>query len=270
VARNREFTDMSQLEQEFELEMEDDDEREAADATDEEFEDLPVEGESPDDDEHELGDDPGESTDYAERLHELSLREYESESEIDGALGDVLTEMEHEFFLGKLRSGWNRFKKKGIGKLVNKAMKMAAGKIPAFQALSGITRLARGDLKGMIGSLAKAGIGAAIPGGGVALDALKGLGFGEGELADDNRPAWEGVVSVAREAYEHLANNITERADEPLEASRVASDAFRTALQKQRSGGAPQARRVGARGPAGQRKRRIRLRRGDILIVHCD
>jgi hypothetical protein len=266
MARNREFTGMSQLEQEFELEMADDGELEAAGITEEEFEDLPADGEVSEG--HQLA---SESGDYAERFYELSLREYESELEVDSAVNEILHEIEQEFFFKRLRSGWDRFKKKGIGKLVNKAVSMAAGKIPAFQALTGITQLARGDLNGMIGSLAKAGIGAALPGGAVALDALKNVGFGESELGDDSRPAWESVVSIAREAYEHLANNLTERADDPLEASRLATDAFRTALQKHRADGGAQIQRSDTTRPGSvRRKRRIRLNRGDILIVHCE
>ena len=266
MARNREFTDMSQLEREFELEMEDDDELEASGTDADELEALPEEGESVDD--SELDDSAQESSDYANRFHELSLREFESESEVDGAVHEILNEMEQEFFFGKLRRGWAKFKKKGIGRLVNKALKYASGKIPAIQALKGVTQLARGDLKGMVGSLAKAGLGAAIPGGAVALDAVKNLGF-ESEVADDNKPAWENIVDLTRDAYEHLANNITENADQPLEASRIATDAFKTALQNQQSGAVARPGRSGTRRP-GARKRRIRLQRGDVLIVHCD
>ena len=267
MARNRGFTDLSQLEREFELEMEEDAELETID---DEFETLPEESESLDD--SELDDDTRDSTDYANRFYELSQREFESESEVDGAVSEILNEMEQEFFFGKLRRGWDRFKKKGIGKLVNKAVKYAGSKIPAIQALKGVTQLARGDLKGLVGSLAKAGLGAAIPGGAVALDAVKHLGF-ESEVAEDNRPAWESIVDVTRDAYEHLANNITEHADQPLEASRLATDAFRTALQNQQAGGAARTGRQGTgtgTGRSGGRKRRIRLKRGDVLIVHCE
>ena len=118
---------MSQLEREFKLDMEGDEELEAIGSGEDEFEDLPLEGEGPDGD-HELDDTGQESSDYADRLHELSLREYESESEIDSALNEVLNDMEQEFFFGKLRRGWNRFKKKGLGKLLNKAVSMAAGR----------------------------------------------------------------------------------------------------------------------------------------------
>jgi hypothetical protein len=252
MARNRDYSGFSDLEQEFELEMEDDQDVREAESMDEEFE-------AP---EEELDDRSDESSDYAERLYELSLREYESESEADSAVNEVLNEIEQDFFFKKLRKGWSKFKKGALGKLVNKGLKLAGGQIPGLQALKGITSLARGDLKGMLGSLVKAGVSSAIPGGGVALDALKTLGFKETEQPEDNRDAWENVVDVAREAYDHLASNMTERADDPLEATRLATDAFKAGLRRQ-GGSARQGGRE-------RRRRRIRLRRGDVLVIECE
>ncbi len=254
MARNRDYAGFSDLEQEFELEMEDDQEAREPEAMDEELEAA----------DEELDDRASESSDYAERLFELSLREYESESEVDSAVNDVLNEIEQDFFFGRIKKGWNKFKKGALGKLVNKGLKLAAGHIPAFQALKGITSLARGDLKGLLGSLVKAGVSSAIPGGGIALDALKTIGFKEAETPDENREAWDNVVEVAREAYEHLASNMTERAADPVEATRLATDAFKAGLHRRGAGGA--ARTAGR----ARTRRRIRIRRGDVIVIECE
>jgi hypothetical protein len=245
---NADTSGLSQLEREFELELED-----AVDSRelDQEFESQDQEA-----DDAELEFERGGS-DYAERLSELAAREFETESEVDQALNEVLNDMEQEYFFGSLKKAFNKFKKGTIGKLVSKGLKMAAGHIPAFQALKGITSLARGDLKGMVGSLAKAGLGSVVPGGGAALGAL---GF-EAETSTD-REAWDNVVNVARESYEHLARNLNERVNEPLEASRLAADAFKAGLAKVGRAGSPSG---GAR-----RRHRIRVRRGDVLIIECE
>lgn len=269
MVRESGASDLSELEQEFELEMEDamgvsnelDEELDeeidaAADGAEKELESaFEFEG----------------GSDYGERLHELASREFESETEVDQALDEVLHEIEQEYFFGKLRRGWNKFRKSGIGKLVTKVVSKAAGHLPAFQALKGVTALARGDLSGMAKSLVKAGLGSVVPGGGAALSAMQSLGFGgDSELSEGDREAWNNVAEVAREAYEHLADNLTASVDQPLEASRLASDAFRAGLTKVTQ----RAARVGVVGPrssgVGRRKRRIRLRRGDILIVECE
>ena len=41
---------------------------------------------------------------------------------------------------------------------------------------------------------------------------------------------------MAREAYEHLADNVTMRVDEPREASQLAAGAFQEALARHRRG----------------------------------
>ena len=112
----------------------------------------------------------------------------------------------------------------------------------------------------------KTGIGSAIPGGGVALDALKNLGFKDTEAAEENREAWGNVVGVAQEAYEYLANNMTDRADDPLEATRLAADAFRAGLRKNGRG---RGRAYVAGYGFPRRRRRIRVRRGEVLIIEC-
>ncbi len=260
---------MSDLEREIELEMDD----ELADDSElEGMEDaLELDDEEFGADDAEFEVDDGVST-FARRLSELAQREYESEAELDGALSQVLGELEGELFfgMGKLV---NRIKKSPLGRAVGgklgSFLKRRLGNIPGLNALGGLkglTQLARGNLRGALGNLAKAALPsvmAAFPGGAVALPALKALGFEASVEPEENQEAWENFVEVAREAYVHLAENLTEQIDQPAEASRVAAAAFQQGLKAVQGAGG----QLGAgRRPTGQ-VRTIRLRRGDRLKI---
>ncbi len=259
---------MSDLEKEFELELEkgeeEIDERELEKGEEEidereleeEFENIEPELEKEGKEEEEPVEKELEEkiTDYGDRFYELSQREFESEVEVDDAVNRLLTEMERDFFFKGL---WRKIKKGGKW-LLKKGLKLAQG-LPVLKSVKMITQLARGDLKGLIGSLAKAGLGAAIsavPGGAVALPALKALGFEATEDPERNRAAWHNFSRFSYEAYNNLATNLNERADDPLEASRLATDAFRTALNKTR---------ISA--PRKKRYRVIHIRKGEHLII---
>ncbi len=249
---------MSELEREFELELEEELEEkefeeklEGEKELEEEFEELAELEEEPREElerEEEYGD-------YADRFYELSLREFEFESEVDDAVNELLAEMEQDFFFRRLARGIKRRAKK----LLRKGIKLAKG-LPVFQAVKGITQLARGDLKGLLGSLAKAGLGAAIsavPGGAAILPALRGLGFKETDIPEENREAWNNFVNLARDAFGHLVENLNENADDPVVASQLATGAFQAALKKSPI-------RTTA---TGRRRRIIRAKKGDIIVV---
>lgn len=251
----RDTADLSQLEREFELEMDDD----AAGELERAFESD--EGELDDSAPAFEVDQAGDAAEgFAERFYELSQGSYESELELDQEVNRLVADMEQEFFFKGLGSRLRRAGKN----LLKKGMKAAAGHIPALKALQSITQLTRGNLKGMLGSLAKAGLASAIPGGAVALPALSALGF-EVEEPEANREAWRNYGEVSREAFQYLAEHLHEQADAPAEASRLATAALQAGLAKgqarSRNGG--QRRRDGASGDT----RVIRLRRGQRLIV---
>lgn len=253
----RDTADLSQLEREFELEMDEDSSGE-----------LELEFEA---DEGELDEEAGSSayeTDeatetFAGRFYELSQGSYESEFELDEDVNRLVAEMEHEFFFKGLG---RRLRRAGKG-LLKKAVKAAAGSIPAVKALQSVTQLARGNLRGMLGSLAKAGLASAIPGGAVALPALKALGF-EAEEPEANREAWRNYGEVSREAFQYLAENLHEHADAPAEASRLATAALQAGLRKGQTRPRGRSFRRHAGPSAGTRV--IRLRRGDRLIITVD
>ena len=276
MAGNRDLADLSELEREFELEMEGDPDG----AQESEFEDT-LETEYADEFESELygeAESADASQSFAERFYELSQRGYESEFEMEGDVSQLVNEMEQEFFFGGLKK---RLRKAARG-LIRKGLKFAAGKIPALQALQGLTQLSRGNLKGMLGSLAKAGLASAIPGGAVALPALKAIGFEASEDPAANREAWRNYAEVAREAFEHLGDSLHENADQPMEASRLATTAFQTALRNVQSqvgslvpgGGLGSGRQVSGANvaygrPAPGRVPVIRLRRGEQVIIRA-
>ncbi|MGI6455248.1 MAG: hypothetical protein ACOX5R_06440 [bacterium] len=233
--------DMSELEREFEFEMEAESDDEFEGEFEEEFEfELDDEFEFEADDEFEGMEDQEYGNDYAERFYELSQRQFESESEVDTAINEVLDDMEREYFFGKALRGIKNIAKKvsknQVFKTAFNAAKSLASKHPAFKALQGVTQLARGNLRGMLGSLAKAGLGSMVPGGAAILPALQALGFKETELPEDNREAWNNYVMVAREAYETMANSITDQIDNPMIANQKATSAFQQALKKASSG----------------------------------
>ena len=107
-----------------------------------------------------------------------------------------------------------------------------------------------------------------MPGGPAALGVLQGLGFETAEDAGQNRFGWQNYTRMAREAYEHLADNVTMRVDQPREASQLATGAFQGALRKaQARAQAGRGRMRAGAGAAGGRVIRVRLKRGQKLVV---
>ena len=263
-------SDLSDLEREFELDMEDQspEESEAGDSVpngsatgdyelDEDFESFR-------DDSGETEDSTGqedsetqtdESDGYAERFYELSLREFESDNELQGAVRNILDDLEKEYFFGKIASLAKRAAKTGVGRLVKKGVALA-GKLPAFQGVKAITQMAREGLKGPLGAM----IMSAFPGGAAALPILQSLGIRlPGGLAE--RETFEDLAVISREAFEHLATNLTEKADQPAVAAQLAAQALQTAV----ANGAK--RRHSDRSGRSGKVKRVTLGPGEKLIV---
>jgi hypothetical protein len=166
---------------------------------------------------------------FAERFYELSSRTYRTETELDEAVNRILNDIERDCFF----KGLFKKTKKGGKLLLKKGLETFKG-FSAFQAASGITQLARGNLKGTLGTLAKVGLkGARV---GAALPTLEALGFETGkEGTTQKRRAWQNFTDVCKESFDYLATNLSENADDPLEANRLASEAFSAALKKVKS-----------------------------------
>lgn len=267
--RDLDQSSLSELESEYELEMDNTEFESGEDEFEDETGDDEYEStgdyESDDENEYEYEMSDSENSGYAERFYELSQMEFESESEMDGEVNGLLNEMEQDFFFKAAR----RFiKRRGPG-ILGKLGKFALSKLPAAHALKGLSQLARGNLKGSLLGLAKTAL-SSHPAFAAAMPALKALGFESSESPETNREAWDNYVEVAREAYESLAENLNENSADPMVANEVARNALRKAMTtvKARAGQMPglsAGRRIASRPP--RRKRVVYLRPGEYLVV---
>jgi hypothetical protein len=162
---------------------------------------------------------------FAEKFYELSSRTFKTKTELDAAVNGIVSEIERGYFfkglLKKTGKSGRALLKKGLGTFRG---------VSAFQAAEGITQLVRENLKGTLSILAKSGLN--VRAGAAALPVLGTLGFEPGET---NRDAWQNFTNVCKESFDYLAANLNENADDPVEASRLASEAFSVALKKVKS-----------------------------------
>lgn len=249
MAIKQDYAGMSDLERDIELEMDDEFElegdeesgvdQEGSDNQEFEFE-LEGDDETSDQESDDEGGDDSEfeieadarvrDQEYVEKFMEIASRTYESEFEVDQALNETLDGLAQERLFGGLKKlGKSLLKNKMLRGLAKKGLSIASGQFPALKAA---LSLAKGDLKGTLMNLGKQAITAAIPGSGAALGALNSLGFTQSESPEDNREAWENYVQMSGEAFEHLAANINPRADQPVEANRLATNAFQHAMKR--------------------------------------
>jgi hypothetical protein len=247
---------MSQLEREFELEMghsqsgysDDELERELETAidTDEESFDSEMEYEIDEqENEYEFDDDvegkfevyDSEPSSYAERLHELGQREFEYEFEMEAELDRVMDDMHREFFLGGLIKGAANLAKNKpmVRNLVGKGLKAAASFIPggglALDGLKMATGLVGDSLKARARSVAsKAVKGLNDEGATFSKDLAAKLGIKPGNTRDQNMAALNNLVAGLQRSFEFAADHIHEEVDDPIEAERLAGQAFEVGL----------------------------------------
>ena len=219
---------MTDLEKAFEGLMEDDVTEEEGDI-EEEFENLfDIVEEEP---EEELTDEEL-INDYDERLYELSKKQFESEYELDQELDRLLENIEQDFFWNPLKAVKKLVKKgiRGVKRLANHARKFSKKvfkKISPFKMfkkfLNPIKKLMKGNFKNLI----KAAMSGLIPGGAAVMPAISALGF-DAEVSDPevNRENWRKVKEICKESYDYLLENMDEDVDDPVEASRLANEAF--------------------------------------------
>lgn len=230
--------------------------------TDEEFEDDELETddelEAADDfetDALELGSDEEfpepDRRGFADRLYELSLRQNESELELDHELEALFREMEQEYFFRNL----GKRLRQGGKALIKTAARYAKNSTPLGNVMNAATSLATGNMRGLLKSAVK--LASQHPALAAAMPVLKTLGFDGAGTA--GKAPWQNIVNVAKHAYGDMARRLDKEALTPAGASRIANAAFHTALQRTaRSRGA--ARRQGG-------KKIVHLRPGDTLVV---
>jgi hypothetical protein len=270
------YSDLSQLEREFELEMEGSSEPDVSmefegpgdeseyrfelEQDDELADEFESEFEQADSD-YEYGD--PRSDEFVDRLLEIGGRQFESPYEADAAMNEVLGDIEREYFFGALKRGLRRLSKnKLLRSLARKGMTFGVNKF--FPGLQGALQLARGNVRGALLNFGKQALGTVVPGGGPLLDAVSSIGLGAaGGGGETERETWENYVNLSREAYEHLAENLTPTAHQPAEAMRLANNAVQHAIARAR-GRADGGRRAGGR-PRGGRVVRLRVSPGERI-----
>ena len=202
---------------------------------------------------------PG-TDEFVDRFLEISSRQFESPYEAEAAMSEVLDDIEREYFFGAIKRGLKKLgKNKLLRSLATKGMTLGVNKF--FPGLQGALQLARGNVKGALLNFGKQALGSVVPGGGAMLDAVKAIGLGSDSGVAQERETWENYVNLSREAYEHLAENLTPAAHQPGEAMRLANNAVQHAIATARARtSAPSGR---GRGPG--RVLRLRVAPGERI-----
>lgn len=229
------------------------------------------------DSEFEAPDYDAAGSDYGRRFFELSLREFESDSERDAEIDAVLDDMEREYFLG----GW--LKKAGS------ALAGGAGKLAGMGAKA-VGGLANQALKsGLLKPLAQTAL-SMVPGGSLALPALQSLGFlgGGGGGGGPPGPAanpfqsfggfadamqspfggpqspfggqqapWNNLAQLFQNSFGNLAAQMQGEVTDPVQAMKLATHAFQAARN---AGTATQP-------GGGGRQRVVHVRPGDVIVL---
>lgn len=265
--------EISDLEAQYELESDDDSELE--NSAEDEYEDDQEYEQEPE------GEIDADGQSYAERFAEIATREFESDEELEAGLRDILGEMEQQYFLGGIFKKGLGFAKNLAKKAASKGLKFAAGhlnKLPIAKILKGATGLLGKNLTDTLMRLAQS----AIPGGAIGIPALKALGIipgggdasSESEAAEDSE-TWERFAEFAREVYETAADQANESSLNPLAAMQQAKAAIETVARQNLGGVASMASTAlgkfapGRPGHSGHRRRVIRVRPGESIIVVC-
>ena len=231
-------------------------------------------------DDHELEDDEaddGEVDDelvepdvrgFGERLHELSLREGESELELELEVNSILREMEDEYFLKGLLK---KVVAPGAKALFRKGLAYAKKATPLGQVINAATSLSKGSMRGMLSSLANAGLSLVSkhPAFAAVMPALSALGFKPGQT--DSKAPWQNFAALAKDAYSTLAKNLTSDADQPAKAAEIAHRSFKSAVARATMRGT--ALRAGrdhrSSGRVEGKARVVTLKRGQRLVIRC-
>jgi hypothetical protein len=250
------MADISDLEAQYELESEDDSELDS-EADEEAYDDSEL------GDDHEADDELDQSQSYAERFHELTVREHESDEELETGLRDILGEMEQQYFLGG-------FLKKKLGKLAGAGARFAQRHLKKLP-IGGVLKAAQGMLgKSLTDQLMRAA-SSLVPGGAVALPMLQSLGVvpggasaSAGDAAAESE-TWERFSEFAREVYETAADQTSELSLDPLKAIQQANRVIQGVAQQNK--GAVQQTFNAVRRHGGRRV--VRVRPGESVLIVC-
>ncbi len=250
--------DMSELEREFELEMDNsndygtDHELGAIEAHDQEY------SEDYDENEYEFDEDYTDNEyesayefetnedfpmTYGERLFEIAQREFEAEYEMDEALSQVMEDMEREYFFKNknlrnlFRKGANLVNNNAMFKnLVDKGLSAAAGFIPGgTMALEAVKTIGKPMLQGLHNNwqgAIKTGASALAPeAAGMANRFARRLGINANLPVQHNQEVFERMAQGIQRSYEFAAQHFGDQVGDPLVASRLANRAFELGIK---------------------------------------
>lgn len=203
--------------------------------------------------------DSGLENQLAERFYEIIQEDFESESELDDRIDNLLIEPERQFLFGGLKKlvskaskGIKNLTKNKILRAVAKSgLNLAKSQFPGLDtALNVATKLASGNTKGLVGSLFKGGLLKAglnfVPGGGFvnsALPLLKsaGVNFAIPSGPEGAKDFANDLSFIANNSFQNLASNIMSPTNDdlqnPLVAMRLAQKSVIDALRQASSMG---------------------------------
>lgn len=184
-----------------------------------------------------------EST-YAERLYELGQREFENEYELQQELDGILDDMHREFLFGRLggllKKGVQFVKSNPVLKgLVEKGIGLAANAVApgigglAFQGLKTALGPLSEGLKQRGKSLLAKGVqslnGRAS---GIASGFMNRMGISPANSIKDNMSGLQNLVGAVRRSFEFAADNLHNEIDDPMAAERLATQAFEVGVNQ--------------------------------------
>ncbi len=173
---------------------------------------------------------------YTNRLYELVDRGFESSSEVDNVVNEVVRQMEVQYFWKNWKKKLKKLAKSKLGNVVMGAIKQ---NIPGFKALKLATQIVRNPSAANFKNLLKQSVLSVL----LALfqvvrlelNFLKNLGGIPGQGAEKNREALENAVRVVKDGYETLSENIGDQILDPVEAAKFASKSFEIAYEKNKN-----------------------------------
>ena len=195
-------------------------------------------------------------SEFESRLYRALNSNSDNEFEMEQAMYEVFNEMEQDFFFKKLSSRLKKFAQTKGGRFLKKIAKNS----PWGIAVQGLSKVARGDIKGALkgvlnNDLLKQAVSFA-PGGSTI---VKGMDIAnkvmQGETPTISKANVGKTVQLAKGAYSHLANNMANMSNIG-QLKTMGKDAVKKAMNDMRTH------------RKGMQKKRISIKAGSIVTVH--
>ena len=193
---------------------------------------------------------------FENRLYRALTTNHYNEFEADQAINRVFYEFEQDFFFKKLKKYGKNFLKTKGGQLLKKVAKNS----PWGIAVEGLTKVARGDIKGALkgvlnNDLIKQAV-SFVPGGAAI---SKGMDIANNMMQNEapavSKAKSEKTVQLAKASYSHLAKNLANMSD-PNQLKTMGKDAVKKAIADMNVH------------RKGMQKTKIPLKAGSIVTVH--